>query len=106
HCECEQREGACPHQGTTMRPIVPVSAPNQIVLDGWWNTMWRTVPPPLGTSVTPKNVSVAGSKPTKRFGCAPDSTIQMRSRASTAIAYGLLPVPPGIAHSSTCSLTG
>src|SRR5690606_33429420 len=105
-CECEQREEAGEHQGTTMRPIVPVSAPNQIVLDGWWYIMWRTVPPPLGTSVVPKNVSVAGSNPTKRFGCTPDSTIQMRSRASTAIAYGRLSAPLGMAHSFTCSVAG
>ena len=63
-----------PGYGTSARPMLLVSVPNQIARVGAWKYMWRTVPPPLAISVSVKNSSVAGSKPTNRFGRTPDST--------------------------------
>ena len=46
------------------------------------------VVPPLGIGADANTFSNFGSKPTRRLGCGPDSTTQMRSLSSTAIAYG------------------
>src|SRR5918997_325412 len=71
---------------TSARPIVLLSVPNQIWPDFSSNIMWRTVPPPLGTGVIPKNFSVLGSKPTNRLGCEPVSTTHRRSLSSSDMA--------------------
>jgi histidine ammonia-lyase len=44
--------------------------------------------------------------PTNRLGRGPHSTNQMRSRWSTAIAYGLAEVPPGVGHSLIMPVAG
>src|SRR5690606_38127438 len=90
---------------TNARPMVFASVPNQISPVGGWKYMCRTVfrsAPLLSTGVSLKNVSVLGSKPTKRLGCTPVSTNQIRSLSSTAMAYGRDCGPLGITHSSNC----
>src|SRR6188508_2702588 len=71
---------------TSARPIVLLSVPNQICPPRASNIMCRTVPPPLGMGVTPKNFWVFGSNPTSRLGCEPVSTSQIRSLSSDAMA--------------------
>src|SRR6185369_15127711 len=67
---------------TSARPMVLLSVPNQIWPPRASNIMCRTVPPPLGMGVTPKNFSVLGSNPTSRLGCEPVSTSQILSLSS------------------------
>ncbi len=56
--------------GTSARPMVFSSVPNQKLPVPSWNVMWRTTPPPLSISTGFVNSSVSGSNPTNRFGAA------------------------------------
>src|SRR3954466_5857016 len=91
---------------TSASPMVLLSVPTQICPAGASNIMCRPVPPPLGMGVTPKNFSVLGSNPTRRLGCEPVSTSQIRSLSSDVMAYGRAAGPPGKAHSLNCFVLG
>src|SRR5690606_7516514 len=87
---------------TTRRPTLFASVPNHMVPVSWWYIMCRML---WLTSLTEKNCSVFGSKPTSCF-FGPVSEIQRRPCASLVSAYGLESGPPGIGHSLTSPVRG